>query len=58
VRIGFFNHIPFPPLEIFAQLPLAQAKVVHGLLGADVIGFQRASDAANFVRSGAPLHQT
>ena len=50
VRIGFFNHIPFPPLEIFAQLPW-RSQVVHGLLGADVIGFQRASDAANFVRS-------
>ncbi|HEY5515124.1 MAG TPA: trehalose-6-phosphate synthase [Pengzhenrongella sp.] len=50
VRIGFFNHIPFPPLEIFAQLPW-RSQVVHGLLGADLIGFQRESDAANFVRS-------
>ena len=50
LRIGFFNHIPFPALEIFAQLPW-RSQVVHGLLGADLIGFQRASDAANFVRS-------
>ena len=50
IRIGFFNHIPFPALEIFAQLPW-RSQVVHGLLGADLIGFQRASDAANFVRS-------
>ncbi|QTE29822.1 alpha,alpha-trehalose-phosphate synthase (UDP-forming) [Pengzhenrongella sicca] len=50
VRIGFFNHIPFPSLEIFAQLPW-RAQVIRGLLGADLIGFQRASDAANFVRS-------
>jgi len=50
VRIGFFNHIPFPALEIFAQLPW-RSQVVQGLLGADLIGFQRASDAANFVRS-------
>ncbi|HEY8721741.1 trehalose-6-phosphate synthase [Pengzhenrongella sp.] len=50
LRIGFFNHIPFPALEIFAQLPW-RSQVVHGLLGADLIGFQRTSDAANFVRS-------
>ncbi len=50
VQIGFFNHIPFPPLEIFAQLP-SRSQVVNGLLGADLVGFQRASDAANFVRA-------
>ncbi|WP_298461747.1 trehalose-6-phosphate synthase [uncultured Cellulomonas sp.] len=50
VRIGFFNHIPFPGLEIFAQLPWRR-QIVEGLLGADVIGFQRASDASNFVRA-------
>lgn len=50
VRIGFFNHIPFPPLEIFSQLPWRR-QVVQGLLGADLIGFQRAGDASNFVRA-------
>lgn len=50
VRIGYFHHIPFPPLEIFAQLPW-RAQVVEGLLGADLIGFQRGGDAANFVLS-------
>lgn len=50
VRIGFFNHIPFPPLEIFAQLPWRR-QVIDGLLGADLVGFQRPGDAANFVRS-------
>ncbi len=49
LRIGYFHHIPFPPLEIFAQLPWRRA-VVEGLLGADLIGFQRGGDAANFVR--------
>ena len=49
LRIGYFHHIPFPPLEIFAQLPWRK-QVVEGLLGADLIGFQRAGDAANFVR--------
>jgi alpha,alpha-trehalose-phosphate synthase [UDP-forming] len=49
VRIGYFHHIPFPPLEIFAQLPWRQ-RVIEGLLGADLLGFQRAGDASNFVR--------
>ncbi|MFJ5862479.1 trehalose-6-phosphate synthase [Pseudarthrobacter sp. NPDC092439] len=50
LRIGFFNHIPFPPPEIFAQLPWRQA-IIDGLLGADLVGFQRTSDAGNFMRS-------
>jgi trehalose 6-phosphate synthase len=50
VRIGFFNHIPFPGYEIFAQLPWRR-QVVQGLLGADLLGFQRRSDASNFLRA-------
>jgi trehalose 6-phosphate synthase len=50
VRIGWFNHIPFPPVELFAQLPWRRA-LVEGLLGADFLGFQRAADAGNFLRS-------
>lgn len=49
VRIGYFHHIPFPPLELFAQLPWRR-QVVEGLLGADLVGFQRVGDAANFLR--------
>ena len=49
VRIGWFNHIPFPPVELFAQLPWRRA-LVEGLLGADFLGFQRADDAQNFLR--------
>jgi trehalose 6-phosphate synthase len=48
LRIGFFNHIPFPAYEIFAQLPWRR-QVVEGLLGADLLGFQRRADAANFL---------
>ena len=33
LRIGYFHHIPFPPLEIFTQLPWRR-QVVEGLLGA------------------------
>ncbi|KPG85747.1 alpha,alpha-trehalose-phosphate synthase (UDP-forming) [Frigoribacterium sp. RIT-PI-h] len=50
VTIGFFAHLPFPPLGIFSQLPWRQ-QIVEGLLGADVIGFQRADDASNFSRA-------
>jgi trehalose 6-phosphate synthase len=50
VRIGHFTHIPFPGYEIFAQLPWRQ-QIVEGLLGADLLGFQRQGDAANFLRA-------
>jgi trehalose 6-phosphate synthase len=49
VRIGFFLHIPFPPVELFAQLPWRQ-RILEGMLGADVIGFQTRHGAQNFVR--------
>ncbi|WP_277454179.1 trehalose-6-phosphate synthase [Janibacter sp. DB-40] len=50
VRIGWFNHIPFPPVELFAQLPW-RSRILEGLLGADYLGFQRAPDAQNFLRA-------
>ncbi|WP_460631551.1 alpha,alpha-trehalose-phosphate synthase (UDP-forming) [Leifsonia lichenia] len=48
--IGFFNHIPFPPYGIYSQLPWRR-QIIDGLLGADVIGFQRVADAGNFSRA-------
>ncbi len=48
VVIGYFHHIPFPAHGLFAQLPWRD-QVLRGLLGADVIGFQRAQDAAYFL---------
>ena len=53
VRIGWFNHIPFPPLELFQRLPW-RSEIIKGLLGADVLGFQRDRGARNFV---AAAHQ-
>ncbi len=50
LRIGFFDHIPFPPVELFQQLPWRR-QIVEGLLGADLVGFQRGGDASNFVRA-------
>ena len=47
VRVGFFLHIPFPPQELFAQLPWRQP-ILTGLLGADVVGFQTRIGAQNF----------
>jgi trehalose 6-phosphate synthase len=49
LRIGFFLHIPFPPIELFMQMPL-RAEVLRGLLGADLVGFQQRLAAQNFVR--------
>ena len=39
LRIGFFLHIPFPPAELFQQLPWRR-QILEGLLGADLVGFQ------------------
>lgn len=50
IRTGFFNHIPFPPFELFAQLPWRK-EIIEGLLGADLIGFQTSDAATNFVRA-------
>ncbi|MEQ6898678.1 trehalose-6-phosphate synthase [Microbacterium sp. KR10-403] len=50
VTIGYFHHIPFPAYGLFSQLPWRR-QVVEGLLGADVIGFQRPADASNFARA-------
>ena len=55
LTIGFFLHIPFPPYELFTQLPWRSA-VVEGLLGADLVGFQRPTAATNFVQLARRLH--
>ncbi len=47
--IGFFLHIPFPPTELYAQLPWRN-RILEGLLGADLVGFQLPGGAQNFVR--------
>src|SRR3954447_26548433 len=49
LRIGFFLHIPFPPVELFSQLP-RRVEVLRGLLGADLVGFQQSLAAQNFLR--------
>ena len=49
-HIGFFNHIPFPAYGLYSQLPW-RSQIIEGLLGADLIGFQRRADAGNFLRA-------
>ncbi|MFN2496326.1 MAG: trehalose-6-phosphate synthase [Pseudonocardiaceae bacterium] len=48
LRIGFFLHIPFPPVELFMQLPW-RTEIIRGLLGADLVGFHLPGGAQNFL---------
>lgn len=49
LRIGFFLHIPFPPMELYLQIPWRR-RLLEGLLGADLVGFQLPGGASNFLR--------
>jgi trehalose 6-phosphate synthase/phosphatase len=49
-RIGFFLHIPFPSFEVFRTLPWRTA-LVHGMLGADLIGFHTESYVRYFTHA-------
>ncbi|MCV7191354.1 alpha,alpha-trehalose-phosphate synthase (UDP-forming) [Mycolicibacterium brumae] len=48
LTIGFFMHIPFPPVELFMQLPW-RTEIIEGLLGADLVGFHLPGGAQNFI---------
>ncbi|SCG41345.1 trehalose 6-phosphate synthase [Micromonospora echinaurantiaca] len=56
LRIGFFLHVPFPPPELFMQLP-RRAELLRGMLGADLVGFQRAQAAHNFAQLAVKVLQ-
>jgi trehalose 6-phosphate synthase len=47
--VGFFLHIPFPPLDIFLKLPW-RFQILRALLEYDLIGFQTLRDRHNFVQ--------
>jgi hypothetical protein len=49
-RIGFFLHIPFPSSEVFRALPWRR-EILHGLLGADVIGVHTFAYMRHFLAS-------
>lgn len=46
-RMGFFLHIPWPPVEILVALP-NHYNIVRALCAYDVIGFQTETDLHNF----------
>jgi len=47
-EIGFFLHIPFPPLDTFIRLPW-RFQLLRSLLEYDLIGFHTLRDRRNFV---------
>jgi len=49
-KIGFFLHIPFPPVELFAHLPWRK-EILNGILGSNLIGFQTKRSVRNFIDS-------
>jgi trehalose 6-phosphate synthase len=52
--IGFFMHVPFPPPELFMQLP-RRTELLRGMLGADLVGFQRPQAAHNLTQLATKL---
>ncbi len=50
LKIGFFLHIPFPSSEIFRTFPWRE-ELLHGLLGASLIGFHTYDYVRHFLNS-------
>lgn len=50
VSIGFFLHIPFPSFELFRLLPWRE-EILHGVMGADLVGFHTYDYVRHFVSS-------
>ena len=48
-RLGFFLHIPFPPLDMFVKLPW-RFQVLQGMLEFNLLGFQTTRDLHNFIQ--------
>jgi alpha,alpha-trehalose-phosphate synthase [UDP-forming] len=48
LRIGFFLHVPFPSATKFDTMPW-KTSVLNGLLGSELIGFQTAGSAEQFI---------
>jgi trehalose 6-phosphate synthase len=48
-RMGFFLHIPFPPLDLFTKLPW-RYQILQALLAYDLVGFQTHRDRRNFIQ--------
>ncbi len=50
LEIGFFMHIPWPSFELFRLMPWRE-EILHGLLGADLIGFHTYDYVRHFLSS-------
>jgi len=48
-ELGYFLHIPFPPLDMFEKMPW-RTQILDGLLSYDLVGFQTPRDVRNFVQ--------
>ena len=48
LRIAFFLHVPFPPVDVFRLLPWDR-EVLHGLLACDLVGFHVDGYVRNFL---------
>jgi trehalose 6-phosphate synthase/phosphatase len=48
--VGYFLHIPWPSFELFRLLPWRE-EILHGLLGADLIGFHNYDYVRHFLSS-------
>jgi trehalose 6-phosphate synthase len=48
-ELGYFLHIPFPPLDVFLKMPWRR-QILEGLLQYDLLGFQTDRDVRNFVQ--------
>jgi len=53
-RLGFYLHVPFPPLDVFETMPWA-AEVMAALLEFDRIGLQAARWSDNFIATARGL---
>lgn len=47
-NIGFFLHIPFPPLDLFLKIP-QRFSILEAMLSYNLIGFQTMRDKRNFI---------
>ena len=52
--IGFFLHIPFPSYEMFRSLPWRN-EIVHGILGADLVGFHTFDYVRHFMSTSSKI---
>ncbi len=50
ISIGYFQHIPFPPDEMFRNIPWRD-ELINGLLGADLIAFHTFNDTQHFLNA-------